>query len=192
MSYITFIIPTIGRNSLTRAIDSIKSQTVCDWNIIVVFDGCKNNLSDEYLNDEKIKIIEAKSQRSPGLTRNVAFNYVNTKWIGFLDDDDVLYDKYIEELQKEDHDEIGFVLFKMITSRLVPRKGINKIMINEAGISFAIKNEIIQKHNFRFEAKGSEDWKLLDTMEKSGIKYKISDYLAYEVCRNNRDKNDNT
>ena len=38
---ITFIIPTIGRNTLEKAIQSIENQSINEWKIIVIFDGIK-------------------------------------------------------------------------------------------------------------------------------------------------------
>ena len=36
---ITFIIPTIGRTTLTRTVNSLINQTNSEWNAIIIFDG---------------------------------------------------------------------------------------------------------------------------------------------------------
>jgi glycosyltransferase involved in cell wall biosynthesis len=41
---ITFIIPTIGRNTLEKAIQSIEKQTNNNWKIIIIFDGIQSTL----------------------------------------------------------------------------------------------------------------------------------------------------
>ena len=39
MTLVTFIIPTIGRDSLQMAINSLYQQTIWDWKAIIIFDG---------------------------------------------------------------------------------------------------------------------------------------------------------
>ena len=188
MAYITFIIPTVGRHSLIRALNSLHDLKDHDWKAIVVFDGLKNEIVQP---SDKIKIVEAPQTRSPGLTRNYGMAMVDTKWIGFLDDDDCLYEDYIGKLKEEEHNhpEAEFVLFRMIADKIVPRMTIkDAILINEVGISFAIKNSTVIKHDAAFEKKGSEDYNFLKNLSLKGVKFRISNYVAYEVCRNNRDK----
>ena len=36
---ITFIIPTVNRPSLKRAIDSLYAQTLSEWKAIIIYDG---------------------------------------------------------------------------------------------------------------------------------------------------------
>jgi glycosyltransferase involved in cell wall biosynthesis len=187
-SYVSFIIPTIGRQVLKRAIDSILAQTDKDFKIIVVSDGVDIDFENC---DEKISYLKSPLTKSPGLTRNFAFPYVQSKWIGFVDDDDLIYERYIEELKKEDEKspDISFVLFRMLSTRITPRLDIKKqIKLNEAGISFAVKTEFQKKTNILFERKGSEDFNFLNSFVKKGYDFKISDYVAYEVCRDNTDK----
>ena len=40
---ITFILPTLGRDSLKKSIESIINQTNKKWKAIVIFDGCQIN-----------------------------------------------------------------------------------------------------------------------------------------------------
>jgi glycosyltransferase involved in cell wall biosynthesis len=186
--YITFIIPSKGRETLNRTINSIFSQTIKDFEIIVVFDGVK---VENRIEDDRILYLEAPLTKSPGLTRNYAFKYVRSKWIGFVDDDDLIYDKYIEELKKEDkyNPLLGFVLFRLITTKITPSLDIiDKIVFNETGISFAVKTRVVNESKLTFNPKGSEDFAFLDGLVKKGYIFKISDYVAYEVCRNNSDK----
>jgi glycosyltransferase involved in cell wall biosynthesis len=187
-SYITFIIPSKGRKTLERAIKSVLSQTIQDFNIIVVFDGVENNCDVE---DDRITYLKAPCTKSPGLTRNFAFQHVNSKWVGFVDDDDCIYEKYIEELKKEDKENpiLSFLLFRMMTTKITPDLKIkDKIVFNETGISFALKTSVLKRSKVLFNSKGSEDFLFLDFLVKKNYVFKISDYIAYEVCRNNSDK----
>ena len=52
LDYITFIIPSIGRNSLLNTINSLKNQNNNNWKAIIIFDGCKNILDENYINDQ--------------------------------------------------------------------------------------------------------------------------------------------
>jgi glycosyltransferase involved in cell wall biosynthesis len=49
---LTFIIPTIGRPTLKRTINSLQQLTNKNWNAIVIFDGISPNLQ---IKDERIK-----------------------------------------------------------------------------------------------------------------------------------------
>lgn len=84
----TFIIPTIGRNSLRTAIESILTQD--DTHIIVVSDNIELR---DIINDTRITYIQNKySSGSAGMVRNSGIEYIlsniKTEYISFLDDDD--------------------------------------------------------------------------------------------------------
>ena len=55
---VTFIIPTIGRDTLTRTIESLEKQTNENWKAIIIFDGCSPTIE---LNSEKIQIIQRRT-----------------------------------------------------------------------------------------------------------------------------------
>ena len=99
---ITFIIPTIGRDTLINSINSLLNQTYIDWNAIIIFDGIKSNID---INDERIKIIECEKKglnfNSAALVRNYGISFAKTYWIAFLDDDDIISNDYIETFYNE-------------------------------------------------------------------------------------------
>ena len=185
-NFTTFIIPSIGRQTLHRFINSLHKLNDIKWEAIICFDGVEKIT----FSDPRIRYIESEKKNSPGLIRNLAFPLITTPWISFLDDDDIIYPNYIEELKAIDssNPDLGFVLFRMITDRITPAMHIkNKILINEAGISFSVKTDVVNKHNARFNPKGSEDYEFLKYLE-AREKFVISDNVVYEVCRNNADK----
>ena len=104
---ITFIIPTIGRNSLKNSILSIQNQTNSNWKIIVVFDGIQSTVEE----NEKMKTIcidktgidHPGQHGRAGKVRNAAFDYVSTELIAFLDDDDIITPDYVEFTTNEFH-----------------------------------------------------------------------------------------
>ena len=71
MDLVTFIIPTIGRNTLRNSIKSLLNQTETNWKAIIIFDGIKCNIKN---NDERIKIIEIDKM---GCGKNNAGNVRN-------------------------------------------------------------------------------------------------------------------
>jgi glycosyltransferase involved in cell wall biosynthesis len=102
MENITFIIPTIGRNTLLNSINCLKNQTVQSWKAIIIFDGIKSNICN---NDNRIKIVEINKtgvgSNSAGNVRNYGISLVDTDWIAFLDDDDLIANDYIESFYNE-------------------------------------------------------------------------------------------
>lgn len=189
-SYITFIIPTIGRKTLPRAIKSLYELNDSNWKAIIVFDGVEPNLPKKYISD-KISIYQipkSGSKKGPrsqaGKVRNYAFQFVDSEWIGFLDDDDYLRDNYIQCLKEEDNGNLDFILFRMMTTKETPTYGINDIRMNEAGISFSIKNQSLKKFDAKFNNDDSEDYWFLKHIVDKGAKYKVSKHITYDVCRN--------
>ena len=126
---ITFIIPTIGRQSLQNSINSLLKQTIKDWHAIIIFDGIKCNLNN---NDERIQIIEIEKTginiNSAGNVRNYGMSLATTEWIAFLDDDDTIAIDYIETFNYE----------------LIKKMKKNSIIINTA--RGGIINEISKQH----------------------------------------------
>ena len=91
---ITFIIPTLGRFSLLHTIQSLQKQKINAWKCIILFDGIKNTHFQHFQKDPRITILEiskiGENSSRAGLVRNIGFDYVDTPWIGFVDDDDTL------------------------------------------------------------------------------------------------------
>jgi len=196
MSFITFVIPTIGRQTLRRTLDSLKKQTIADWNAIVVFDGIEPNIT--YF-DDRVSIVKiekaGKIQKhkkfgeisTAGLVRNEAFKFVKSKWIGFVDDDDIVYSNYFEFLQDDD-EENDIILFRMNSDRIIPPLDRQKIRLNEVGISFAVRTEQVKKYDLKFKNCGSEDYEFFKDAIDKGLRYKISKHVTYEVCLHHTDK----
>lgn len=189
---ITFIIPSIGRDTLNRTINSLLNQNIEDWYAIIVFDGIKSNLHD--LCDNRIQIIEIEKCgngiNSSGLVRNEGIKYVKTNWIAFLDDDDTIahdyIDKFYEELNNNIIYDIDVLIFRMVIKdnenkiRIIPKQITNNFYLCDVGISFIIKREIID-NNILFIPDGAEDFVYLDMIRKAGYKILISKYIKYFV-----------
>lgn len=78
---ITFVVPTIGRESLAKTLQSI----VCWYGdeILLVGDSWR-------VNDRRVRYVDCKPGRDWGATeRNFATSFVKTPYIAHIDDDDV-------------------------------------------------------------------------------------------------------
>ena len=185
--FITFIIPTIGRESLLNSINSLINLKDNNWNAIIIFDGIKCNIN---IKDSRIKIIEIEKsgkediKNNAGLVRNIGFNYVeNSEWIGFLDDDDYLSENYICNLKEEIkiNNCIEVCIFRMGYENkcIVPSKFDKNIIRNKVGISFALKKNITE-HN-KFINSPFEDYFYLKNLQVKKYKIIISSYVSYFV-----------
>lgn len=199
MDKITFIIPTIGRSTLLNSVNSLLNQTIEDWNAIIIFDGVEQNF---FISDERIKIIKinkiGKNINSAGNVRNYGMNLVDTKWIAFLDDDDIIADDYIECFYNEikyakeyKNEDIDVLIFRMRRDNdYIPNLDVDNFYICDVGISFIIKKTIYDDE-IKFIPDGAEDYLYLDTIRKNGYTIMISPFIKYFVRETEYNMDDN-
>lgn len=191
--FITFIIPTVGRDTLMDTINSLKSQTNKNWKAIIIFDGLKPTLQSD---DSRINIIEigkvgkglndiTKSHPSAGGVRNVGLKLVDTKWVGFVDDDDTLSERYVEFLQEDitKYDALKVVIFRMRAKngKILPSPNHSDFYLNEVGISFAVNTNFYKDNNLYFTPSQQEDFYYLDKARNMSAPMLISSHVAYFV-----------
>lgn len=107
---IAVIIPTHNRRDrIGDCIHSVLSQTVLPHEIIVVDDGSDDDTKvvlDQF--GSKINVIHHKLRQGAQAARNTGLNSVTSKWITFLDSDDVWLpnkiERQIQELEKIEFD----------------------------------------------------------------------------------------
>jgi len=88
---VSVIIPTYNRAQLvTKAIDSVLSQTYKDFEIIVVDDGSTDNTEEVVgsFKDSRIHYIRHKENRGGSAARNTGIKASKGEYIAFLDSDD--------------------------------------------------------------------------------------------------------
>jgi len=196
---ITFIIPTIGRSTLINSIKSLKNQTIKDWCAIIIFDGIPSNI-DVDVDDNRIKVLECDKKginiNSAGEVRNYGMSFVETKWIAFLDDDDIIEDDYIETFYNEInlcndlHLDLDLIIFRMNDNgRIIPKLNTDNFYLCDVGISFILKKEIYDQ-DYKFIPDGAEDFLYLDKIRRLGKRMMISPYVKYYV-RKSDDENNN-
>lgn len=167
---VSVIVPTYGRNDLLkRAISSIQLQTcVKDLEIIIVDDNMpdsehrKNNLllMKEYTN---IKYIQHETNKGGCAARNTGIKNAKGKYLGFLDDDDVWNENFVEKhLEKF---KLKQNIFLVYCNFYLNRNSISEKVIfnNKSGMIFSellngwcpastslflIKKECFEKHGY--------------------------------------------
>jgi glycosyltransferase involved in cell wall biosynthesis len=89
----TVILPTIGRDSLTDAIESVRAQVYQDWELVVVLDNCAFQIPRIGHHDFDPRIIYTPTSGPPDFgarARNEGIKRSSQgQWIAYIDDDDV-------------------------------------------------------------------------------------------------------
>lgn len=86
---VSVIIPFYsGKNWLLEAIESVENQIYSNYEIIIINDGSKENISDIKNGYNQINIIN-KSNGGPASARNLGIQKSMGKYIAFLDSDDI-------------------------------------------------------------------------------------------------------
>jgi len=191
---ITFIIPSIGRESLFYSAESLINQTITEWKAIIVLDGITiNMLNNNILNlleDERFEVHEIEKVglniNQAAKVRNYGMSVVdeNCEWIAFLDDDDTIARDYIETFKNElfIYPECDVYIYRMINNdhRVIPKLNSMNFQVCDVGISFIIKRNIYIS-GLEFEPDGTEDYIYLNKIRKNGYKIIISPYVKYYV-----------
>ena len=182
---ITFIIPSIGRDTLSRTLESLIAQTQPYWNAIVVFDGVSPTIGTP---DARISFMEISNKGNAGFVRNEGIKAATTEWIGFVDDDDVLTPDYVECFNREKHG-ADVIIFRMKNpdGTILPVPGDTDFKFGEVGISFCYKRTLALNQKLLFEnVRGiipglCEDAGLLERLRNNMYNIKISQNMTYVV-----------
>ena len=91
---VSIIMPAYNAEKTIReSIESVISQTVKDWELIVIDDGSSDDTADiiaEFSNsDSRIRFLKNENNRGVSYTRNRAIELAKGEWIAFLDCDDL-------------------------------------------------------------------------------------------------------
>ena len=99
---VSFIIPCLKyRDYILEAIDSIKKQTIQDYEIIVVSNEVDTRLND--LEKLGVKFIQS-TNFAPSLKINEGFKVSSGNYITILSDDDKIEPDFIEKMYDENYD----------------------------------------------------------------------------------------
>jgi len=181
-SNITFIVPSIGRMTLSNSIESLIKQTNPNWKCIIIFDGVeKITFKDHRIRTIKIKKTGTRlANGQAGLVRNEGIKLVRTEWIGFLDDDDTVQPNYVNDLFKK-YSNNDFMVWRMRYSHglIIPAPGSKDLIFGNVGISFCYKNKF---KNLLFDCnRDGEDYDFLQKLLSLSQNYKITEESYYNV-----------
>jgi glycosyltransferase involved in cell wall biosynthesis len=98
MPHVSVIIPTYNRaNYVSRAVDSVLSQTFRDCEIIVVDDGSSDNTRQVLAAyGDRIQYV-FQANAGPGAARNLGIRLSRGRYLAFLDSDDMWMPTFLEE-----------------------------------------------------------------------------------------------
>lgn len=88
MVALTYILPSVGRGSLERAIDSVRRQRDVECELVVVFDGARPTVQPSA--DGMLRVVSRGTRMGPSAARNSGVRAARGDFVSFLDDDDVL------------------------------------------------------------------------------------------------------
>lgn len=168
----------MNRDTLKTAVSSVLHQSMGNWKLIVVGDGVYPEVD---VADDRIYLYAGDYNGSIGLTRNQGVMKVDTEWVGFLDDDDMLEPDYV--LHWATRSPLSDVLiYKMNTNgHIVPERNI--LRYGNVGMNFATKYELARNYLFRDERTGgNEDWDFIERVKAGDFwNFEFIDYIGYFV-----------
>ncbi len=180
---LSYIVPVYKvEKYLEECIESILSQSMDDYEIILVDDGSPDAcpaMCDSYAEKypEKIRVVH-KENSGPAKTRNVGLSMATGDYVFFIDSDDFLKENRVKELYEkaveydadvlqtsyytldEDNETVGFVKTSFETNKLLIHTDMEKELCcasSKRRIIFAWRNlfkrEFLLKNNIVFEEK---------------------------------------
>jgi len=127
--FISTIIPTVGRYTLARAVNSILSQSFDqdDFEVIVVNDSGRTLPRQDWQSSNRVQLI-ATNRRERSIARNVVAAIARGKYLHFLDDDDWLFPDAFSHFWQLSHEKQAAWFYG--SSQLVDRIGDKLIQLH--------------------------------------------------------------
>ena len=153
------IIPTIGRDTLERAVISVTSNRAC---AIIQNRGTAG--------DNRNKGIEEAKR-------------IKAQWITFLDDDDYYNAGWDFQLDSN----YDIVIFRMRQGEVIVPDKTNQLKFGNIGINFALNMNRIKWEDLpKFDNDGEgEDWRFLEQLLEKYSKVKITNEIYYVAPKRN-------
>ena len=206
-SIVDIIVPNYNKGKyLEECINSILDQTFINWTLYLI-DDCSNDNSkiilDKYKNKKQINIIELKKNKGPSFCRNLGMRLSNSKYLSFLDSDDIWTKNKLKEqinFMTEYHHNFtysDYTPFIIRNNKYVYKKGTKLKMkfsyedfIHNSSINSStmiISRKILGTNKFK-KLELLEDYLFkCDILKKNHLAMKFDKNLAYyRILPNNR------
>ena len=193
---ISIIMPAYNSEStIAPSIDSVRSQTLQDWELIIIDDNSSDNTDKivrPYLIDERIILINLQQNQGVAAARNTGISESKGKYITFLDSDDLWMPEKLEHqiafhrknpdlhMSYTDYEIIGEIsessssLKKQMKDHNKIKSGVPRIYYeNMIGILtvMAEKKILVDLGGFDTSLQGTEDHDLWIRMAKAGYHF---------------------
>jgi len=130
MPFFSVIVPTYNRSSQIKTmLEFFKKQTFNDFELIIIDDGSTDDTKSIIeLNKGNLNVIYKYMDNwgGPAKPRNLGIEISKSKWICFLDSDDIWFDNKLEEcfnfIQKNTHIDFIYHPFYLLTKSKKPNK----------------------------------------------------------------------
>lgn len=194
---ISVIIPLYNKEkTILSTLNSIRNQTLKNWECIVVDDGSRDNSCKiiEELHDERIILLK-KENGGPSSARNFGLQFAKGEWILFMDADDVFFENAFEIFEDliKTHSSIKCFCanFKLLVGkrhRLYSRNTIDGLVDNpfkrflfqeispRAG-TLILHRSIAEKYKFPVHMRRNEDVKYIFDVFKNEKVFSSSRYV---------------
>ena len=104
-SAISVIMPSFNQAAfISRAVESLKKQTIQDWELLIINDGSTDNTAEitgNYLDDKRIRYFDNKENSGLGASLNKGIEIASFDKIAYLPADDIYYKNHLENLLKK-------------------------------------------------------------------------------------------
>jgi glycosyltransferase involved in cell wall biosynthesis len=91
MATVSVVVPTYNRaDVLPETIDSVRRQTIDDWELLVVDDASSDQTEDVMMSyeDPRIRYFQHDENQGGSAARNTGIEHATGEYVAFLDDDD--------------------------------------------------------------------------------------------------------
>jgi glycosyltransferase involved in cell wall biosynthesis len=151
----TFIIPSINRPTLDRAIASTNQP---NFTFLIKID------------EERV---------GEGVIRNELIKQAETEWVSFVDDDDTVTSDYVQRLEEEiaAHPEADVIHFREYFLRGFVLPSWPVVEWGNVCIAYSVKREIAMQYPFQSEP--YEDYEFIKRLHEAGKTIYFSNYLTY-------------
>ena len=206
---ISIVMPAYNAISyIEKAIDSVKSQTYENWELLIIDDKSTDGTSDylDTIHDDRIHVFHNDINRGTSYSRNKAIHEAKADWIAFLDGDDMWAPTKLEKQVAllEENKEAQFIFTgsafvndqgqKMKYILTVPEKITRDEILQQNLISCSsvlVKKSLVMRYPFPGNAMIHEDFAVwLQILREVDYAYGVNEpLLIYRLADHSKSRN---